>query len=410
MKNYTDIFLSSAVMVLFDQVLFSGANFLITIFLAKTLHPENFGLFSSIVIVTFLALSVSNAFIIQPFQVSYSKTEAKNQYLSFLLISQLVLLFLISLIIAIGCLVMNSIEDIHVNVFFIILFIVGYLFQDFYRKLLLGLEKIKLVIWVDVLYILLVFIGFFYFQNAMNLKLSLGILGIANILSALPAIFFSVKEFQFPTYSSNWFKMHCKQGQWLISVAFLQWSASNFFVLLSGIYLGVQALGAFRLVQSIFGIINIILQTVENYFIPKIAKLWIQNSIQAKKYLLQLSFTGFLLFGLLLVFLFFNSKSIIILFGGAQYENYHFVIKMMAILYVFIFLSYPIRIEVRVQVLNKIFFTGYALSFMSSIITFHYLLQHFALKGAIIGLLINQIIMIVYWYLELNRKKLTLWK
>jgi O-antigen/teichoic acid export membrane protein len=57
----------------------------------------------------------------------------------------------------------------------------------------------------------------------------------------------------------------------------VQWFSSNFFTLVAGIYLGVNALGALRLVQSFFGVINVILQTVENYYLPKTAQLHYQD-------------------------------------------------------------------------------------------------------------------------------------
>ncbi|MBK8885830.1 MAG: hypothetical protein IPN46_04470 [Saprospiraceae bacterium] len=46
---------------------------------------------------------------------------------------------------------------------------------------------------------------------------------------------------------------------------------SNFFVATSGLILGVEALGAFRLVQTLFGLINVLLQGLESYVLPQAA-------------------------------------------------------------------------------------------------------------------------------------------
>ena len=83
---------------------------------------------------------------------------------------------------------------------------------------------------------------------------------------------------------------------------------TNFFILVAGVYLGIEALGALRLVQSFFGIINIGLQTIENYFLPKVASLYHQSVLEAKKYLVQITFFGLVVLGTLLSILFVFSK------------------------------------------------------------------------------------------------------
>jgi hypothetical protein len=59
--------------------------------------------------------------------------------------------------------------------------------------------------------------------------------------------------------------------------------------------------------------------------------------------------------------------------------------------------------------LNKIFFIGYLLSFITSLATFHFLLKYSGLYGAVTGLIINQI-MILYWRYQLHKKQFQLWK
>lgn len=410
MKNYVHILFSSSVLAIFDQAIFSGSNFLMTLFLAQKLELTGFGILSSIIVFTFLFISVSNALIIQPFQVSTLKIEQKKQYTTFLWSFQMFFLVLIIPVVTIITFVFKELEVSKASLGSILIFIIGYLFQDFFRKLFLGTDEIKKVVLIDIIFTILVIIGFTVYDDSLNLKNTLYIVGLANILSSIPGIIYTFKNFEFPFSYFDYLKLHLIQGKWFVYTAFLQWCSSNFFILLSGAYLGIEALGALRLVQSIFGVINIVLQTIENYFIPKVASLYKQSIDVAKRYLIRLTSIGFVVFGGILSCLFIFSKELMFLIGGKNYASYHFIIKMMAILYVFIFLSYPIRIAVRVLILNKIFFTGYVLSFITSIITFHFLLQNFALNGAITGLILNQIVMMGYWYFELNKKHLVLWK
>ncbi len=404
------ILLSPSLLVLVDQALFSGTNFLLTLFLAQKLDIKNFGLFSTVVLVTYLVMSVTNALIIQPFQVSISKISKRKEYYVSLFLGLVALLFLFMFLVKLLVLFLPNQNVYSFQSNAIICFIVGYLLQDFFRKIFLAIANIFTVIIIDIIFLVLILIAFYFLKHEITLFNSLLILGLANIISSIPGLYFVIKNYENPISWKLFLQDHITQGKWLFSVAVLQWCSSNFFVLISGIYLGIEALGALRLVQSFFGIINIVLQTVENYFLPKVAVLYNENVTKAKKYLLEITAYGALLFGVLLSILFVYSNEIIVLAGGNKYESYGYVVKIIAILYFFIFLSYPVRIAVRVMVLNKIFFIGYLISFVSSLLTFHFLLKYSGLYGAVTGLIINQIIMILYWQNRLKKNQFLLWK
>lgn len=399
-----------AVLVLFDQAVFSGTNFLLTLFLAQKLDIKNFGLLSSIILVTYLGMSISNAIIIQPFQVSIGKVFQKKEYYVFLFLAQMSLLFFLTLLIKMIALFIPIPLDFKSLTNAFLCFTAGYLAQDFFRKLLLGIGHILNVILIDIVFLALIVVFFYFLKNEITLTNTLWIIGISNLVSSLPGLVFIVKNYQTPVSWKLFAENHIFQGKWLLSTAVLQWSSSNFFVLVSGVYLGIEALGALRLVQSFFGIINIALATVENYFLPKVALLYNENVSNAKKHLLEITLFGALFFGIFLSILFLFSTEIILLAGGEKYETYAYIVKLISILYFFIFLSYPTRIAVRVLVLNKIFFIGYLLSFAFSIVSFHFLLKYSGLYGAVSGLIINQIIMILYWQSQLKKHQFQLWK
>lgn len=410
MNRIKKIVLSQASLVLFDQAIFSGTNFLLTLFLAQKLDVKNFGVFSTIILVTYLIMSIINALLIQPFQVSISKISKKKEYYVSLFLGLVALLLFFMFIVKLLAIFFpyEAIFSSHSNA--IICFISGYIFQDFFRKFFLSLASIFTTLLIDLLFLTIVIIGFYFFYNQIDLIITLWIIGLANFISAIPGLAFILKNYEKPISWNTFLKDHVFQGKWLFSVAVLQWSSSNFFVLVSGVYLGIEALGALRLVQSFFGIINIVLQSVENYFLPKVAAIFNENVASAKKYLLSITAYGAVLFGILLSVLFLFSTEIIVLAGGTKYQEYGYVVKIIAVLYFFIFLSYPIRIAVRVLVLNKIFFVGYLLSFAFSILTFHFLLKYSGLYGAVSGLICNQIIMILYWQNQLTKNNFYLWK
>jgi len=117
-----------------------------------------------------------------------------------------------------------------------------------------------------------------------------------------------------------------------------------------------------------------------------------------------------LVFGLLLAVIFTFSKTIIILAGGAQYAEYSFVVKGMAVLYFFILLGYPVRMAIRALVLNRAFFLGYLISLAFSLLSFRYLLQAFGLLGAIGGLICTQLILLAFWQHTLLKNNFSIWK
>lgn len=408
MKTIPKIIQHPTLLVFTDQAICSGSSFLITLLLAQKMDLTNFGLFSSLLLFTFLAMSLSNALLIQPFQVTIAKVTQKKEYQVSLFLGLMVLLlfFMLSAKLLVLFLPKSLLNAIPIPAF--LCFLCGYLINDFFRKLFLGLGNINGALYMDFLY--LVGVAALWILPIQNLQTSLFIIGMANLIASLPGLFFLYQNYEPPISWRYFLSNHIQQGKWLLTVAVLQWLSSNFFILVSGVYIGVEALGALRLVQTLFGVINIGLQTIENYFLPKISKLYTENRIAAKKYLLQITCKVALLFGLLLSTLFVFSTPIIVMAGGEKYQSYGYVVKIIAVLYFFIFLSYPIRIAVRILVLNKIFFLGYLLSFISSLLTFHFLLRYSGLSGAVIGLIMNQIIMILYWQNQLKKNHFQLWK
>ncbi|TRX39481.1 lipopolysaccharide biosynthesis protein [Flavobacterium restrictum] len=409
MNRIQKILFSPSFLVLADQVICSGTNFFLTLVLAQKLDIKNFGLFATLVLLSYLAMSISNALLIQPFQVAIAKITQKKEYQVslFLGLMALLLLFMLSVKSLVLFLPKTNVYVLQSNA--IICYILGFLINDFFRKLFLGLSKIKSAFVMDVLFTALLCIAFVGKQK-LQLHEVLWIIGLANMATSLPGILFIVRNYTRPVCWKQFAAAHFAQGKWLFSVALLQWCSSNFFVLVSGIYLGIEALGALRLVQSFFGVINIGLQTVENYYLPKVAQLYADSASKAKKYLLEITTIGAVFFSIILVILFVFSDRIIVLAGGLKYQNYGYVVKIMSVLYFFIFLSYPVRIAIRILVLNKIFFFGYVLSFVSSLATFHFLLRYSGLYGAVSGLIINQIIMILYWQNQLKKNSFQLWK
>lgn len=409
MKTIRKIIVNPSFLALTDQAICSGTNFLLILFLAQRLGIKHFGIYASVLLIAYLIMSVNNAIVIQPFQVFVSKVERRKGYLTAILIGEVLFLATLAMLLRVMMWFLPESLFLFQEYTALTIFISGFLFNDFFRKILLSVAQTKAVIVMDVLFLLILVLAMGLKQQWQTEEVFCGI-GWANWIALIPGLCYLGNNYQKPVHWKIYWREHVSEGKWLLSVALLQWCSSNFFMLVSGIYIGVEALGVLRLVQSFFGIINVGLQVVENYFLPEIARLYHENKTLAQKQLHRITVNAGGVMGIVLLLIFVFSNTIMTRIGGVQYREYGYVVKIMTILYFFIFLSYPVRITIRVQVLNRIFFLGYGLSFLMSVLTFHFLLKYFGLFGAISGLIINQITMILYWQYQLNKKQIQLWK
>jgi len=406
-KKLKEILRKPSSLVFTDQLIFSGSNFLLTFLLARKLSITDFGLFSSILLMTYLLVGIFNALIVQPFQISVAKGFSKRS-LGFVFQASLAVIFIFSvLLFAVKYLPVSATIFFKANWSAIIVFVSAYLFQDFLRKIMLAIDVIKLVVFIDSIFLLA--FPLMMYQQKLTLEKSLLLVGIINIISSIPGIFFCLRNAEFSLKNKELFYYHLREGRWLFSASIVQWFSGNFFTLVAGIYLGINALGALRLVQSFFGVVNVILQTVENYYLPKTAQLYYQNKKEEKKTLLLNLSKGMMALGILITAFFIFSEPLITVLGGSKYQQYGFVIKLVAVLYFVILYSYPTRISIRVLEQNKAFFIGYCISFFFSVLSFHFLLKYGELYGAVGGLMINQIVMVVYWKILLNKKQISVW-
>lgn len=399
-------------MVLLDQMVFSGNSFLSTILLTKILGISNFGVYASIVLFVYLVISVLNAIIIQPLQVTISKVENQKSYVSFsfylLAFSALFLGLVIYVTFKLNIPFLSVYNNLSLG---ILLFTTGMVVQDYMRKLFLARLQILNALITDLLVTILHLS--ILTTILLNFKIDLVVimyLGLAYIPSILLGIFLIKPILVAKAEFISYLKLHYHQSKWLLMTAIIQWWSSNFFVVASGVFLGLEMLGVFRFVQSLFGVLNLLLQTFENYLLPQTARLLVESRVQAKKYIRITSLKTAIPFASILVVLFIFSRPIIVLAGGPEYAPYDYVVKGMAVLYLFIFIGYPIRMAIRALILNKSFFIGYLISFAFSVLSFNFIIERWQLVGVISGLIMSQLLVISYWYYVLHKNNFSLWR
>lgn len=396
-----------------DQMVFSGASFVTTVLMARILGPVLFGLFSAIILLLYLLLSVCVSFVLQPLQVQLAATENKGVYITAVFYIQL---FITGLLLFLIWLILQTDFDFAAQVrpyTFPLLMLAGtFLLQDFCRRVFIAQEEAKNAFITDAVSagLQFVFLGVLLFSGKADLYGSLLAIGATSI----PAIVVAVRLLRIGrpvrTTIRNVALSHWQQGRWLMLTAVLQWWAGNFILALSGVFLGIRALGALRLAQTILGLLSVLFQMMENHAVPRAAFLLQQSSQAFKKYLGSISRNGLLLLIPVLLLLFIFPSFVFRLCGGEEYTPYAYALRGMALLNIFIFAGYPLRIAIRVLLMNRAFFTAYLISFLFTMITAEYIVSRWQLTGVIAALICNQVIILGYWYWMLARKQFYVWK
>ncbi len=401
--------------LILDQAIFSGTTFALTIVLSQLLPIEEFGIFAALVVVLYLGLSISHAVIIQPMQIRIATIKEIGVYKAFLvvLLSALLLVF-IALMAGIVWMDIELFKPYKSLYLPFLCYGVVFLIQDFFRKYFLSQDQLGATLLIDALaamglFALIITTHIFFEVKLGNIFYLLGASVLPSCLVGAWIYRMSSVCFSCPRFFS-FLKYHYEEGRWFFLSALSQWWSNNIFVLATGVLINVEALGALRLGQSIFGVFNIILQTIENYFIPTINRSYQASATTGIALLQKLSKQSLLFFAALLIPIVLFSKEIFGWVGGAAYTPYYYVLQGLAILYFIIIIGYPIRIAIRIIELNRIFFLGYLITSILGVFTYNFLLENFGLYGALAGLMMNQIIMLILWQITLTHQKFKLWK
>lgn len=431
-KNILSFYKSNQFWVLADQLLASGAAFLTTIVMARTLPVAEFGWYASVVLFQLLLLAVQNAVLTSPYQVlqaSYNTAEKYNYLKALYQMESLLLVFTWVLALLLFVAAPAWLQPFMERFWWVAVLVSGYLLQDFLRRVLITELKPIASFFTNIVYYTVAAASLLYLHriDAITLTNIICVLGFSYLPSLIVAVFFInqhnsiTKDERIATQRchtgavklvsfTGTIRLHLHHGKWLLLTAILQWWAGNVFFVAAGVLLGVEAFGALRLAQNIFGLLNVLFQAFENYVVPNAARVYQQSAPLLSGYLKTVSKKTVLLLIPVLLVLFVLAQQVFIIAGGIQYAGYYGLIQVMCGLYLLIFIGYPVRIAIRVMLLNKAFFTGYVVSTLFSVLVAKPMVAWMGISGVVVGLLINQLLLMGYWLYVLKQKNFVLWK
>jgi O-antigen/teichoic acid export membrane protein len=394
--------------VLADQVMVSATSFATNLLLARMLGIQQYGVYSGIVLVQLLVLSLLQAGIsgLAPVLLPRIDENKKRSYTGGLFWFHQAVITLLFIVGVLLFLFIPTFTSLPTSLIIIASSTsVIYFMQDYLRRWLIGTMQIRKAFAIDTITSVLQMILLFVFLGIGKLTLqnAIIIIGATYVPSVLLGYLWLKPGM--PSSSDVFFasQLHVKDGKWMLSSALLQWTAGNFYVVAAGWWLGASALGALRLAQYIFGLLNVLLQAFEQFALPKAALLH-QSPGALRKFLQKMFVQLLFVVAPVLIVLAVFGKQFLLIAGGSSYTAYSYVMVGLAFLYAGILVGYPVRIALRVLLLNKYYFFGYVLATAFSLITASFLIPAFGLTGVLIGMFLAQAILLGYWFYILHSK------
>ena len=389
-------------LALINQAIASGGNFLLGAGAAKILGLEVFGQYALYFSAIYLLLSLHQATITKPM------LSLGNNDKAYLIQLQAVQALLATSIGIIGVLLAGIAyywEPVWSNsILMIALIAPGFLQHDFNKKAFFLKEQFTLPIILDSLLYAIIFIAFFFFGKTLT-SLML-ILAFAHTISGLAGSIILAQKTKLSLASirakaiKNIIKKHYHFSKWLLGTALLQWSTGNIFLIISASTMGNGAAGALRMAQHFVGLCHIMFLAMENLVPAKASlQLFKGGKTALYQYLSTVTIKGGMATLLLLISMSIVAPWIIPLVYGPSFQEYTYVIWGFCLLYVFVFLNYPLRFALRSLEDTQPIFTSYLATTLFTLLSAAPIIKYWGLSGMIGGLIICQFISIgVYLY------------
>lgn len=395
--------------LLADQVIVSGGTLATQLLIAAGLGMAQYGRFSVLVLVQLFLLSLQQAGLSGMYQVLYPGMApgVRKRYAAGTWAAELLFLLAIALIALLGYPFFRLSFPFMEWIAYLVNVLL-FLLQDFFRRIFITGNQVRALLTIDLSNNLLqvTALALLFRADQHNLQPVLWVCG----LSFLPGLLQILRPVQRPRFDEvrPVLKQHGTEAVWMTAAALLQWFAGNFYIIAAGWWLGAATLGILRLGQYCFGLLNILLQAVESYLLPRTAALAAVPGT-AIRYLKGAQFKIILGTGLLLVLVLALSQPILNRIHTGYPAGVTTVLYGMSLLYLFIAGGYPVRIALRTLKLSRFFFTGFVLAALFGFSTAHFFIHQWSLAGVVAGLLCSQLLLLGYWIYILQHKYSVLW-
>lgn len=253
--------------ILIDQFLVSASNFVFTIYLANTLSETEFNTFGAIFILFLLISSLQNSLFIAPLY-SLEKGETSLQIFNEIKFIHILTLFLLILVLFLFHPIITSYLKVSIDKTVYIKLMFSLLSIEFYRRVFISMDNIKIIYHDIIFYVLIPCIYFFSDSDKLEYLASL-YFGLTTILYIYVFIF-SGPNLAFSHYNKIRLYEYWKFSRWLFLAAILQFIGGNYIAIFAAGIVGPGIYGVVRAFQNIQGVFNVVLQYADTKLAVKL--------------------------------------------------------------------------------------------------------------------------------------------
>ncbi len=393
-------FLGREAWALTDQAVVSATNFLSNLMLIRFMGLREFGVFALAWMSVLFVNSLQTALIIAPMMSIGSKQEEKDRpaYFGAVVFQELVLVSFCFVLVFVALKIFSSVfhhPELQQLALPLAVSAFAYQMQDFIRRCFFATRQSHRALADDALSYLTQLPILFLLHRAGHLTsaTALWVMAGTSLLGVLVGSLW-LEPFQFHW---QWIKSvswrHWKFSRWLVGSALLIWTSGNFFVVAAPVYFGAAAAGVLRASQNLMGVTHVWFQGLDNVVPVETARHLHEGGVQS-----MLAYTRSILLkwgGLTLLFAIVMAVAPgfwLRLMYGSQMVQYGYILRLYALLYVFIFVGGPLRaglqaLEFTVPIFwSYLAMTAFAFAFAGP------LAKWMGLNGTMLGMIGTQII------------------
>lgn len=382
-------------LVLVDQAMVSGVNFLVGILLARLLGVAEYGCFVLAFSAVLLLNSIQMSLILSPMMVLGAKKNQDEQpaYFGAVLMQQICFALLsIFFILGGGFLLVLLVPKWHVGNLLLPLagVAVGSQTQGFFRRYCFTRIQAKGALLLDGVYyggqvLILAFLSWHQYLTPKTALLGMAVAGLtATIVGWIRArgqLVFNLSLFK-KTAKSHW-----DFGKWLGGSAVLQWFSGQLFIYVAAAYLSASAAGAIKAAQNIVGVTHILFLGMENFVPTRASQILHTSGRKAlNQYLKKVALWGGIATGTICLVAASAPGFWMELLYGGQYGRYANVLLWLCGAYLLSFFAKPLGAGLRALENTKPFFKAYISMALFSLTCSVPLIKYFSLNGAMFGI------------------------
>lgn len=385
-------------LLLLDQGVISGVNFLNAILLAKFLGVGGFGVLAMCLISVQFLSSVQQSLIIKPLLSLFPEKQKQDVHFKDKMNGLQLWFTLLSAGLFYATIAMMSIFFSEFSGNHLLPWLTAYAmvftFYEYLRRLfiLVG-RKLSLLILDGTIYVaILVSTMMLQYADVLSVVTWLIINTIILLLGVLVSLKLLDQRWKMREGLTELLSMVWEYAKYLFFTSLLQWFSGNLFILFAGMILGPVALGVVRIAQSVMGVFNVFFLALENIVPLKAAQIKTGNARSLIPYFKKTTFKfGVPVLAMVFIIILLDKQIIGFVFGK-HLISYSYVIVCFSLIYLLVYLNTMQQFLIRTLHSNHIIFKGYLAASFFGIICARFMVAEFQLNGVILGILFSQLL------------------